>query len=324
MQKRQAVHKSGAIYQFKVTLKESDPPIWRRIQVPDCTLGELHEVLQVVMDWGNCHLHQFIVTGGALGKPLEDLDMEIEDEEESASARSTPARNTPRIIYEYDFGDSWQHEIVLEKILEPEPNVAYPRCIEGARACPPEDVGGIWGYGDFLVAISDPNHEDHDEMVEWIGGEFDPEKFSVDKVNKELGEHSLRLDFTNYVRFSVPLYSQGRYSGSMGQMSSSSWLIVRMAFTLVASILTPGDIHSFRTAPDRLLRRGSRGLCCLPRHLQAKQRRPFLRLLFRLRACFHAKRPVAKRGAHHGSALLRSWAEMEQAGGGHRHSAGRP
>ena len=93
-----------------------------------------------------------------------------------------------RFIYEYDFGDSWQHEIVLEKTLEPEPGITYPRCIEGERACPPEDVGGIWGYAEFLDAISDPNHEDHDERVEWVGGEFDPEKFSVDKVNKELGE----------------------------------------------------------------------------------------------------------------------------------------
>ena len=112
--------------------------------------------------------------------------MEVEDEDGISLSEIYTGKNTPRIVYEYDFGDSWQHEIVLEKILEPEPNVAYPRCIEGARACPPEDVGGIWGYGDFLVAISDPNHADHDEMLEWIGGEFDPEKFSVDEVNKEL------------------------------------------------------------------------------------------------------------------------------------------
>ena len=115
--------------------------------------------------------------------------MEMEDEEEISISKIAKTGRKVRFIYEYDFGDSWQHEILLEKILEPEPNVAYPRCIEGARACPPEDVGGIWGYGDFLEAISDPNHEDHDERVEWVGGEFDPEKFSVDKVNKELGEH---------------------------------------------------------------------------------------------------------------------------------------
>ena len=192
MEKRQAAHKSGAIYQFKVTLKESHPPIWRRIQVRDCTLGELHEVLQIVMGWEDCHLHQFIVRGEYYGRPdPEDLhwDMEMEDEEKISISKIAKTGRKVRFIYEYDFGDSWQHEILLEKILEPEPNVAYPRCIEGARACPPEDVGGLWGYGDFLVAISDPNHEDHDERVEWVGGEFDPEKFSMDKVNKELGEH---------------------------------------------------------------------------------------------------------------------------------------
>ena len=188
MQKRQAVDKTGAIYQFKVTLKESHPPIWRRIQVPDCTLGELHEVLQVVMGWEDCHLHQFIVnrevlwgshvTTTSIWRSRTRMDISLSE--------IYTGKNTPRFIYEYDFGDSWQHEILLEKILEPEPNVTYPRCIEGARACPPEDVGGIWGYAEFLEAISDPNHADHDEMLEWIGGEFDPEKFSVDEVNKEL------------------------------------------------------------------------------------------------------------------------------------------
>ena len=113
--------------------------------------------------------------------------MEMEDEEKISISKIAKTGRKVRFIYDYDFGDSWQHEILLERILEPEPNVAYPRCIKGARACPPEDVGGIWGYAKFLEAISDPNHADHDEMVEWVGGEFDPEKFSVDEVNKELG-----------------------------------------------------------------------------------------------------------------------------------------
>jgi hypothetical protein len=186
---RQAVDKAGAVYQFKVTLKESHPPIWRRIQVRDCTLGELHEVLQVVMGWEDSHLHQFIVRGERYG-PADaedaDWDMEMEDEQKLSISQVAKMGQMVRFIYEYDFGDSWQHEILLEKILEPEPNVSYPRCIEGARACPPEDVGGIWGYAEFLEAISDPIHEDHDDKVEWIGGEFDPEKFSMDNVNKEL------------------------------------------------------------------------------------------------------------------------------------------
>ena len=188
MEKRQAVDKAGAIYQLKVTLNESHPPIWRRIQVPDCTLGELHEVLQVVMGWGSSHLHQFIVNGKYFGEAThDDPDLEVEDEDGIRLTDIFTGKDPPRIVYEYDFGDGWQHEIILEKILEPEPRVTYPCCLEGARACPPEDVGGIWEYAEFLESISDPNHADHHEMLEWVGGEFDPEKFSVDEVNKELG-----------------------------------------------------------------------------------------------------------------------------------------
>ena len=186
---RHLPERTGTIYQFKVTLKGSDPPIWRRFQVPDLTLGELHDVLQVVMGWEDCHLHQFIIRGESYGpQDPDDLDwaMETEDEEDILISQVAKMGRKVRFTYEYDFGDSWQHEIVLEKTLEPEPKVKYPRCIEGARACPPEDVGGIWGYADFLQAVSDPKHESHRDMKEWIGGKFDPEKFSVEEVNKEL------------------------------------------------------------------------------------------------------------------------------------------
>jgi hypothetical protein len=191
-EKRHAFAKSGAIYQFKVTLKESDPPIWRRIQVPDCTLGELHEVLQVVMGWEDYHLHQFLVRGESYGtlEPEDALwDMEKHDEEEMSIRQIVKMERKVRFTYEYDFGDSWQHEIVLEKMLEPEPKVKYPRCVEGAMACRPEDCGGVWGYSEFLEAIGNPKHESHEDMLEWIGGEFDPQKFSVDEVNKELRKH---------------------------------------------------------------------------------------------------------------------------------------
>jgi hypothetical protein len=186
---RRAIAKSGSIYQFKVTLKDSDPPIWRRIQVPDCTLGELHEVLQVVMGWEDFHLHQFIIRGESYG-PLdpEDAfwDMEKHDEEETPLSTSVKMGRKTRFAYEYDFGDSWQHEIILEKTFEPEPRIKYPRCIEGERACPPEDCGGIWGYAEFVEAIRDPQHESHEEMLEWGGGEFDPEEFDLNVVNREL------------------------------------------------------------------------------------------------------------------------------------------
>ena len=188
---RHLPERTGTIYQFKLTLKGSDPPIWRRIQVPDLTLGELHDVLQVVMGWEDSHLHQFIIRGAYYG-PQDpddmdwDMETETEDEEDILISKIAKMGRKVRFTYEYDFGDSWQHEIVLEKTLEPEPKVKHPRCVEGARACPPEDVGGVWGYADFLKAMADLNHEDHDDMVEWIGGKFAPEKFLVDKVNREL------------------------------------------------------------------------------------------------------------------------------------------
>jgi hypothetical protein len=182
----------GGIYQFKVTLKGSKPPIWRRIQVPDGTLGELHEILQIVMGWEYAHLHQFIARGEYYGMTPEpgflDMGPETTDENEVLISEVLRKGRKGRLIYEYDFGDGWEHEVVLEKALAPEPGVDYPRCIDGARACPPEDCGGVWGYADFLDAIGDSSHPNHEDMIEWIGGTFDPDEFSVDEVNEQLQE----------------------------------------------------------------------------------------------------------------------------------------
>jgi hypothetical protein len=115
-----------------------------------------------------------------------DMETETEDEEDILISQVAEMGRKVRFTYEYDFGDGWQHEVALEKTLEPEPKVKYPKCVEGARACPPEDCGGIWGYADFLEAIADPKHENHREVKEWVGGKFDPEKFSVEVVNKGL------------------------------------------------------------------------------------------------------------------------------------------
>jgi Plasmid pRiA4b ORF-3-like protein len=178
---------TGLIYQLKVTLADLKPPVWRRIEVPDVSLGELHEILQVVMGWHESHMHQFIVDETYYGRLMpDDIGPEMEDEARVLLSQIVGDGKRDRLIYEYDFGDSWQHEIVLERTLEPEPKVKYPRCLDGARACPPEDTGGVWGYVDFLEALADPKHESHREMKEWIGGKFDPEKFSVDLVNRGL------------------------------------------------------------------------------------------------------------------------------------------
>ena len=187
--RRESADKSGSIYQLKVTLKGSKPPIWRRILLPDVTLGQLHEILQVVMGWSNSHLHQFIVRGEHYSmSPEDDLDngMETRHEESLLISQIATAGRKVRFIYEYDFGDDWQHEVVLEKTLEPGAGLTYPLCLEGKRACPPEDCGGVWGYAGFLEAMSDSKHPNHREMKAWIGGRFDPEEFSVESVNGRL------------------------------------------------------------------------------------------------------------------------------------------
>ena len=102
------------------------------------------------------------------------------------SLQQVVSRVKDKLIYEYDFGDSWEHELLVEKILPLEEGKRYPVCLTGKRACPPEDCGGIWGYASLLEAIRDPEHPEHEEMVDWVGGEFDPEAFDLDEVNREL------------------------------------------------------------------------------------------------------------------------------------------
>jgi len=176
----------SAVYQIKVMLEDSHPPIWRRLLVPDdITLADLHDIIQVAMGWENYHLHQFIVKGEYYGEPHPDYGFEMHDERK-VTLRQIAPREGFKFRYEYDFGDSWLHQILVEKILPPEPGQFYPLCIKGKRACPPEDVGGIWGYYNFLEAIQDPDHPEHEDCLEWIGGEFDPEAFDLEAVNQGL------------------------------------------------------------------------------------------------------------------------------------------
>jgi Plasmid pRiA4b ORF-3-like protein len=174
------------VYQIKVTLKGSRPPIWRRMQViNDTTLAQLHRLLQCVMGWEDAHLYQFVVSGIRYGDPRLLGELDAED------ARTVPLATLGlcekrKFLYEYDFGDSWEHELLVEKILPRDEGKRYPVCLTGKRTCPPEDCGGIWGYASFLEAIRDPEHPEHDEMLEWVGGEFDPDIFDLDEVNREL------------------------------------------------------------------------------------------------------------------------------------------
>lgn len=176
----------SAVYQLKVTLKGSKPPIWRRIQVRgSTTLARLHRILQIVMGWEEAHLHQFIVDGIYYGEPDPDWDLDIKSERRVRLEQIVSAVKD-RFIYEYDFGDSWEHIIVVEKILPAEAGQRYPRCLTGRRACPPEDVGGVWGYLYFLEAISDAQHPEHEAMLEWVEDDFDPEAFDQEAVNRQL------------------------------------------------------------------------------------------------------------------------------------------
>ena len=182
--KPQATRATGQVYQLKITLKDIRPPIWRRVLVPDCSLSKLHEVIQVAMGWENYHLYDFEVGGERYTDPRGMDDLDMEDASKVKLGQVAP-REKAKLRYTYDFGDTWQHEIVVEKVLPPGEGETYPLCIDGKRACPPEDCGGPWGYMEFAEAIKDPEHEQHEKFTEWRG-EFDPEAFDLDAVNKEL------------------------------------------------------------------------------------------------------------------------------------------
>lgn len=178
------------IYQLKVTLLGTRPPIWRRLQVPAAlTLDVLHEVLQVAMGWDNSHLHEFRIGQKRFGKPDPNdrlMGLPAIGNERTTHLYLVLGKVGAKARYTYDFGDSWEHAVVLEKVLPPEPGVAYPICVAGKLHGPPEDCGGIPGYYNLLEAIRDPAHTDHEDMLDWVGSEFDPEAFSLDEVNRRL------------------------------------------------------------------------------------------------------------------------------------------
>jgi len=180
------------VYQFRITLKGIKPPIWRRIQVPETyTFWDLHVAIQDAMGWEDYHLHEFEIRHPSTG---EKVRIGTPHEEDEFFGREVISEHEQKISdwfsmensvaeYTYDFGDNWEHEIRLEEILPRDRGVEYPVCIAGERACPPEDCGGVWGYEEFLEAIRNPEHEEHEEMLEWIGGEFDPEHFDPREVS---------------------------------------------------------------------------------------------------------------------------------------------
>ena len=187
---------SCVVYQLKVVLRDIHPPIWRRIQVwEDATLAQLHRVLQIALGWEDSHLHQFTIGVRTFSEPEPDdeVDQRTVNDERKVRLREVISAVGTTFDYEYDFGDGWQHLLLLEAVLEPEPGALYPRCLAGERSAPPEDVGGPPGYENYLRAITDPVHEEHEDMLQWRGP-FDPESFSLDPINRQLEKkfHSAR------------------------------------------------------------------------------------------------------------------------------------
>ena len=180
--------KSRALYQLKVTLRDIHPPIWRRIQVwEDTTLAQLHTILQIVMGWEDYHLHEFLIGRRLYSVPDPDdimYERKVVDESH-VPLGEVVSRVGTEFAYLYDFGDSWEHDLLLETILLPETTAQYPTCIGGERRTPPEDVGGIPGYEEYLAVLADPEHEEHGNMLQWRGP-FDPESFAPDQVNQGL------------------------------------------------------------------------------------------------------------------------------------------
>jgi hypothetical protein len=175
------------VYQLKITLKGIRPPIWRRIHVPgDVTLYRLHQVLQVVMGWQDYHLHWFIIRGTHYGVPDPEFDEPMVISERRVRLGQLIVREKEKFVYEYDFGDDWRHEIVVERILPAELENPGPTCLAGKRRAPPEDCGGIGGYEHLLEVLANPDDEEHDEMLVWAGEDFDPEHFDLAHVNQAL------------------------------------------------------------------------------------------------------------------------------------------
>ena len=174
------------VHQLKITLGGvSRPPVWRRVLVPsDVTLADLHEVIQQAMGWDNCHMHVFSMGGQEYGSPDPELGHASDKKVLLSQVLTGPG---DRLRYTYDFGDDWEHDIVLEETRTAAPEETYPSCVAGKGACPPEDCGGAWGYANLKEILADPAHEEHQDMLEWLGldaGEdFDPKQFSVAEVN---------------------------------------------------------------------------------------------------------------------------------------------
>jgi len=174
---------------LKITLRGIRPPVWRRVRVAsDMTLRMLHQVIQEAMGWEDAHLHEFEVGKRRYGEPSDDLwpGMERTFSENGVRLGTLVDQGVTRFRYVYDFGDDWEHAVVIEKVGPLDPEQQYPSLITGKRACPPEDCGGVYGYYRLLEVLANPSDEEHAELTEWVGGEFDPERLDTERISRAL------------------------------------------------------------------------------------------------------------------------------------------
>lgn len=180
--KSKATPPAPTVLRLRIDLEAVEPAIWRRLLVPSgISLARLHGVFQTTMGWTDSHLHSFTIGGHRYGMHVDDFDVAELDEQKFTVASAIGDER--RFRYEYDFGDGWDHQVVVEDVVRVPAELPFPICLEGKRSCPPEDCGGAYGYADLLRAIEDPEHEEFDEYVEWVGADFDPEEFDLVLTN---------------------------------------------------------------------------------------------------------------------------------------------
>jgi Plasmid pRiA4b ORF-3-like protein len=174
------------VFEMEVVLEDVRPLVCRRVQVPgEVSLAVLHEVVQSVMGWTDSHLHEFEIGGARYGRRDRDWDERDVADEGKVKLFRLVGRGD-QLGYVYDFGDTWAHVLTVVKVIAPEPGVRYPRCVSGCGACPPEDVGGPWGYDEFQTVLADRSHPEHDERLEWLGRPFDPHHFDLEAADQAL------------------------------------------------------------------------------------------------------------------------------------------
>jgi hypothetical protein len=173
------------VYTLRITLRSVEPEVWRRIVVRSETpLATFARILERAMGWEGYHLHMLDVGGILFGEPDEDADYVIN--ERGITVRHVLPRVGSALRWDYDFGDGWEHDVVVEGIEAPKPKGRYPICLDGARACPPEDCGGVTGYERLRAALADSHDSEHDEYVTWAPEGFDPDVFDLAAANRRL------------------------------------------------------------------------------------------------------------------------------------------